>query len=405
MSTTQKNDSGCFSCILRRLLCQGSHQTYPSDQIAEPAEVEFNEPKKELKPETEILTQGAPGIVARLMGLDSLPEASCVPKGKAPDAVTRSKSVNFMDYLLQFDLAQAPQHRRVRTSVSFREVPTFLHQQNPELLALYLDEVDENKKRESKVRKSAKEFGELKQKKEERSKNSKERLAMKKEKQSNRKKLSKFIDEPRRVSVKRHSNISTSKKYGESGTTVKEKSSVKRMHQSEVLAKPKVSKSKTQQSVEAVEAAECSSENPSPISVLDVNDFSIYEDYPSSAEDPRCLDLNFERKSSVKTMYSDYPSANSKRILSNDDLRLRVVNKRDNESMDNQITDYYKKMVAKLCRITEESIMQSNWMPKKELNFEDFEEICMQFGQHILDTLLQQVVDEFAGFNTENIAL
>ncbi|XP_044492991.1 uncharacterized protein LOC123216585 isoform X2 [Mangifera indica] len=392
MSTTTKNDSGCFSCILRRLFCQGSQQTYPSDQVAEPEEAEFNkQPKKASKPEAQILTQGAPGIVARLMGLDSLPEASWDRKENALDSVTRSKSVNFMDYLLQLDLAQAHQHRRVRTSVSFREVPTLLHKQNPELHALYLDEVHEKKKRESKVRKTDEDFGELKQKKEETCENKKERMAMKKkEKQSNSKKISKFIDEPRRVSVKRNCN---SKTYGESGASVKKKNSVKRMNQSEVLAKSKVSKSKNRQSVEA---AECSSENSSPISVLDVNEFAIYDDY--SLSDPRCVDLNFKRRSSSKTMYSDCLSANSKLI---DDLKLRVVKKKDYESINYQITEYYKEMVAGLCHITEESIMQSNWMLKSE----EFEEICMQIGQHILDSLLQQVVDELVGFNTAIFAL
>ncbi|XP_044474111.1 uncharacterized protein LOC123202312 [Mangifera indica] len=390
MSTTPKKDSGCFSCILRRILCHGSPQAYPSDQIAGPQEVEFNEPKKEFRPQA----QGAPGVVARLMGLDSLPEASCVFKGRAPDSVTRSKSVNFMDYLLQLDLAQAHQHRKVRASVSFREVPTLLHQQNPELFTLYLDEVDEKKKRESKVRKSGEKFGELKQKKEEKSKKNKERLGMnKKEKESKSKKFSKFINEPRRISAKNHSNNSNSKKYGESGATVKKKLSVKRMNQiDDVLAKPRLTKSKDKQSVEAKMAAEFSSENSSPISVLDINEFSIY-DYHRSSEDPRCKDLHFERKSSVKSICTP---ANSKRILRNDDPKLRVVKKKENEWLDDQMTDYYKEMVAKLCLITDECIIQCNWVPEKELNFE---EICMQIGEHILDTSIKQAVDELEGFN------
>lgn len=111
------------------------------------------------------------------------------------------------------------------------------------------------------------------------------------------------------------------------------------------------------------------------------------------AEDPRCKDLHFERKSSVKSICTP---ANSKRILRNDDPKLRVVKKKENEWMDDQMTNYYKEMVAKLCLITDECIIQCNWVPEKELSFE---EICMQIGEHILDTLIKQAVDELEGFN------
>lgn len=64
------------------------------------------------------------------MGLDSLPNTSRVSfRVKPPDSVTRSKSVNFIDYLLQFDPSyhqeQERIHRRMRTS-SFREVPAVM---------------------------------------------------------------------------------------------------------------------------------------------------------------------------------------------------------------------------------------------------------------------------------------
>ncbi|KAK3212316.1 hypothetical protein Dsin_017022 [Dipteronia sinensis] len=103
------------------------------------------------------------------MGLDSLPKPNWVPTGKSPDSLTLSRSVNFMDYLLKFDLSQAShQHRRVTTSVSFHEVPTSkLHQQkNDNLFVMCLDGVNEKiNQMGSKVKKSGVEIGDLKQKK------------------------------------------------------------------------------------------------------------------------------------------------------------------------------------------------------------------------------------------------
>ncbi|KAJ4704425.1 ALC-interacting protein [Melia azedarach] len=408
MSNPKKADSGCFAGVLRRLLCQGSLQTHPSDQMTEISKPEVNEQKEEPKTEAKTQPPGppriAPGVVARLMGLESLPEANWVPKGKTPDQVTRSRSVNFMDYLLEFNAAQAQQHRRVRTSVSFREVPTPLHQQDHDLYVLYLDELEEKRKMGLKVRKSAVDFRELKQKKEEKSKNKKEnmreRLAMKKkDNEGNKKKVSKFIDEPRRASVKQSSmnNRKGAKDLGvlmpgkkssnqENGVILKKKCPVKLMHQKEVAAKGKVSKkSQNQQVIEEVKQAEaeCSLENSSPVSVLDVNDFSIYENSPLS--EWRTMDLNSRWKSSLKIVNFDYPSPHFKQISSNND----------------QCIDYYVELVGKLSKFTEEAIVQSSWVPEKELNFEDLEEMCTEFGQHILEVLLQQVIDELVGFNME----
>ncbi|KAK2656576.1 hypothetical protein Ddye_009628 [Dipteronia dyeriana] len=402
MSGTQNAESGCFSSILRRILCQGSLQTHPSDQIPEIIDrAEYVEPKKkEPVIQAKIQTLGSPGVVAKLMGLDSLPEPNWVPTGKSPDSVTRSRSVNFMDYLLKFDLSQAAhQHRRVRTSVSFREVPTSkLHQQNNDnLFVMYLDGVNEKKNHMgSKGKKSGVEIGDLKQKKN-KIKNTTERLVVKKEisPEKRSKRVSKFIDEPRRVSVKKHSKINR-----ESGANSKKRSPVKPIiHQTQVLCR----RTKATEKIKELEAADCSSENSSPVSVLDVSDFSIYDDDTTFSEkDSRYIDLNSKWKSSTNVMDSDYPSTC---ILSNNDnIEPSLMKKKDYKSMDSENTDYYLELVTKLCRFTEEAIMQSNWVPKKVLNFEDSEEICMEIGEQILATLLQQVVEELGGFNVENSA-
>ncbi|XP_028761131.1 uncharacterized protein LOC114719768, partial [Neltuma alba] len=113
--------SGCFSRFFRLLLCAHSTNAppiHPSDHLPPPQTLPSLPDKSSPVPPT-------PGLVARLMGLDSLPNNPRVSIRVAPDSVPRSKSVNFIDYLLRFDPAHQEQegsHRRVRTS-SFREVP------------------------------------------------------------------------------------------------------------------------------------------------------------------------------------------------------------------------------------------------------------------------------------------
>ncbi|KAH9672995.1 ALC-interacting protein 1 [Citrus sinensis] len=411
----QSADSGCFKGLLRRLLCRGSLQTHPSDQIIpEPKEPdEFNEQK----PEAKIEASGAPGLVARLMGLDSLPEAKSVPKGRAPESVTRSRSVNFMEYLLELHVAQAHQHRRVRTSVSFREVPTMSRQQNQDSFVLYLGKEDE-RNMGLKVRKgkASVDSGGMKKKKEEKIK------SKKKENEGTSKKVSKFIDEPRRVSVKRSAKIKNCKgakdfgvvlpakncgnKEPEAALKTRKKGPVMPMHQKEVPTRGKISnKSKHQLVIEEVKPAECSSENSSPVSVLDVSDFSIFDDTQLSDE-KRCMELNSKSLHSLMTANCDYPSSCSARTLSYHDLdQLRVIKKKENESMDNQMVDYYAELATKIHKVTEEAILQSNWVPEKVLNFEDLEELCMELGQHILAILLQQMIAELVGSNTDVCAL
>ena len=164
------------------------------------AVVELKNPCKESHSDS-VEVGGGPGIVARLMGLDSLPESNWVP-----NSITRSMSLNFMDYFPEIDGANGGHHRRVRTSVSFREVPASLDRQNHDCLVLFLENVDEaGEMGREMMRKSETGFGELKQKKTERRNksrdNSKDKvLVKKKEGEENKKRECKGKIEPKRVS-------------------------------------------------------------------------------------------------------------------------------------------------------------------------------------------------------------
>ncbi|GAV87280.1 VARLMGL domain-containing protein [Cephalotus follicularis] len=415
MASNRSASSGCFSGIVRRLLCNGSPQTHPSDHIAEPNITKYDRSKKEIikteaKVEAPDSTNATPGVVARLMGLDSLPVANWVPRPSLADSVTRSRSVNFIEYLLQSDLTQG--HRRVRTSVSFREVPTSLNQQNCDPFVAYFENEDDTMGMKLKLRKSEMGLGELKQKRPDRTNNkdkNREIVVSKKETQGKKKKISKFKDEPRRVLHKHNSKVSkcnvakvssfvtprkvdVNRKYG---ATSKAKSRVlKPLNKKEVSLEVKSSVRKSKPENMPLEPTECSTENSSPVSVLDVNDFDIYDATPLS-EDTKYT----ETKSSTKpTKFDDNPTPHFNGIFKSEDrVEIIAINKKDKESVDNAETQYYKELVAKLHRLTEEDIKQTN--AKQEFKFDDFEAICFEFGQQILDIMLEQVVDELVEFH------
>ncbi|OAY41510.1 hypothetical protein MANES_09G107700v8 [Manihot esculenta] len=394
--------SGCFSGIARLLLCKGSLQTHPADQIASPNTAEFdlvstyqkNEVSVKLGSETATAAAAAPGVVAKLMGLDSLPDTNWVPKGRTPDSVTRSRSVNFMDYLLEFDLAQA-KHRRVRTSVSFREVPTLLNQQNQhDFFVLYLDNMEKTKKPGSKLRKS--EVGldeEIKQQKKEDQKGKNKVInnipareaGMKKNEKNQRKNLniSNLKDEPRKISKNKQSFrlgsckgaqekslgfVSPRKKDGIS----KAKSPVKPMNQKEVLVESKfMKKIKNQHAIKDAQS-DCSSEDSSPVSVLDLDEFSFHDlAYLSDYTSPQ------------KPNYA-FPQA-SRSWSPGDDAK------------------YYTEVVRKLNRLTEEDIEESHWLGKNFFKLASFEEICIEFTGQILELLVKQVAEELVGLHMENV--
>lgn len=58
--------------------------------------------------------------------------------------------------------------------------------------------------------------------------------------------------------------------------------------------------------------------------------------------------------------------------------------------------DYYAKILVHVFRLTEEETRVSNWplIAREVFEFGDFEEICVKFGEEILQLLLSQIVDE-----------
>ncbi|WVZ16802.1 hypothetical protein V8G54_009784 [Vigna mungo] len=294
MAKAEKPKSGCFPGLLRVLLCAGnatSPPVHPSDHFTESDDSE----KAHSSKETVVVNDGStPGVVARLMGLDSLPNSKWAMKGGSPDSVPRSRSVNFVDYLLEFDASHGI-HRRVKTSSSFREVPALVQNQkgNNNLFVLCMD----GDKDEEEVRKLETGLGEVRKVKRQGSKN-KESVSVKKERNVGKnRKISKLKNEPRRDPSSKHASkgrnlegkdlssvssgfskcSSCSNSQNGAGSRSRSNTYLPNKHKKGLVETKDKRNMRNQKLLLKVES-ECSLENRSPVSVADSNDYPfLYE--------------------------------------------------------------------------------------------------------------------------------
>jgi len=295
MAKPEKPKFGCFPALLRVLLCAGnatSPPVHPSDHFTES---EQSENAHYSTKETMLVNDGStPGVVARLMGLDSLPNPKWGVKGGTPDSVPRSRSVNFVDYLLEFDASHAI-HRRVKTSASFREVPSLVQNQNgsSHLFVLCMDGDKEQEVRHE-LRKLETGLGEVRKGKRQGSKN-KESVSVKKERNVGKnRKISKLKNEPRRVPSSKNASkgrnhegkdlssvssgsskcSSCGNRQNDAGSRSRSNSYLPNKHKKGLVETKDKKNMRNQKLVLKVES-ECSMENHSAVSVVDSNDYPL----------------------------------------------------------------------------------------------------------------------------------
>ena len=306
MAKPQNTKPGCFSfsSFLRVFLCAGNGTTPPVHpyHITESEESEnahFTKEKMVVNDNDDIAC--APGVVARLMGLDSLPNPKWVVKCGTPDSVPRSRSVNFVDYLLEFDASHVNSHRRVKTSASFREVPSLVQNQkgngygNGNNLFVFCMDADNNMREEQEGRNEMREVEKLRQRKRQKESVSVS-VSVKNERNQGKKnkKISKLKNEPRRVpssskngsrgrnhhgEVRDFSSVSSnpskcssscSSRHNGASSRTRFNTSLPNKHKKGVV-EPNI-RNRNQQSV-LKEESECSLENHSPVSVVESNDY------------------------------------------------------------------------------------------------------------------------------------
>lgn len=159
-------NAGCLISIFRKILCSRGVPTQSSDQTRElRASNSMGSGKaQDLNAEAGAASTTTPGIVARLMGLESI-ASSEMPCSSKPGSLSRSRSMNSMDQDCLGDCnGMQGLQKKVKSTLSFREVPTFLLIENEKFLVFSFENGGESRAFKSTGRKNEIGCPELKQK-------------------------------------------------------------------------------------------------------------------------------------------------------------------------------------------------------------------------------------------------
>lgn len=150
--------ASCFSGVFRRLLCKNL-STSQAPRLSASFDVVPMEERKEKKVKEEVEALTSPNIVARLMGLESMPEFDWM--SRLPDTVNPSRG------LIGSDPVHEKSQRKLKTSSSLREsTPTYLLRENDEFLLLSFEchNLKERKSDKERRRKNKENFNQKKMK-------------------------------------------------------------------------------------------------------------------------------------------------------------------------------------------------------------------------------------------------
>ncbi|XP_068337138.1 uncharacterized protein [Pyrus communis] len=351
MCSSKSATTGCISGILRRILCKGSFPTYPSDHILgeEENSVESGSRDQDFNSKDKTEISASPSIVARLMGLDSIPDRNLVSSQSTQNSISRSKSMTSVD---RFD-----KRRGMKSTRSFREMPTFLELENEEFFILSFENERKSKETESKGRKCEK-------RRSQKTENRRERKA------ENKKQL-------QEGQSRRALNDLNGKEMLKSRSTSCEDS------KSTSIAAKTIEKKKTICDVLKYVESEFSSEDLSPVSVLDGGQFLVDTEIPSS-EDSSLVNENG-------------PSGDARRKKT-----------REGKCLGSKKKEFHRAkhigMWSEICRLTEAELIGSNWILQNKgmWSFEGTSAgIGADFESQILGQLLDEIVDQFADFAME----
>ncbi|CAN6556450.1 unnamed protein product [Malus baccata var. baccata] len=353
MCSSKSATAGCISGILRRILCKGSFPTYPSDHIlGEENSVASSSRDQDFNSKDKTEISASPSIVARLMGLDSIPDRNLVSSQSTQNSISRSKSMNSVD---RFD-----KRRGMKSTRSFREMPTFLEPENEEFFILSFESERKSKETKSKGRKCEK-------RQSQQTENRRERKAEKKKQLQGQ--------------SRRALNDLNGKEMLKSRSTSGEDS------KSTSIATKTIEKKKTICDVLKNVESEFSSEDLSPVSVLDCGQFLVDTEIPSSEED----------SSLANSCKENGPSGDARRKKTIEGKCLGSKKKEFHRAK-------HIGMWSEICRLTEAELVGSNWILQNKgmWSFEGISAgIGADFESQILGQLLDEIVDQFADFAME----
>ncbi|KAL3518054.1 hypothetical protein ACH5RR_020643 [Cinchona calisaya] len=422
---SKSTPAGCIAGVFRRLLCISTLPTHPSDCVSleldklqqsiapTKADERVEQSIAPTKADERVEPSATPSIVARLMGLESLPQIDFSAMEKSPNSIARSHSMNSVDLMKELVKIQGRQHLRVK---SFRETaPTFLELEDEDFFVLNFENADESRKSETGSKK-------MQQRRIKNSGNTRRESVYEKNKE-NQDPINVVLDgkvecsmNSRKASqsdtcdgkLRDSSNIfvSPTKNACQNSVEVKEvvklaKKTKNHKPESEFMGRRGRMKKRKDDCLPVKKNEtdpQSDSENSSPNSVLDIMKFPGDPEVTSSEEFAR-----LSNSKSRRTLTEELE--NYKSLIGNASCKSRnssgckcaelSKNGHGRDSNNNNNVE----MWGEICKIAERDTIQSNWilLNKEIQKFEDYKEIGGEFEIQIFEELMGELVDQLVG--------
>ncbi|KAE9594172.1 hypothetical protein Lal_00017045 [Lupinus albus] len=412
-SSNNGTQGGCFNAILRRILCSGGLQTHPSDQIREfqcsnsvmcGKDQSFKAKQNAVvAAAVEVATATPPGIVARLMGLETMVESK-------PGSLSRSKSMNYVDYLGECNRMESF-HKRVKSTVSFREMPTFSLLENENFLVLSFEKESENKEFKSNGRKGKMGFADLKQKK-----SGKERSELKENKRekvygenilNEKEKLGKRMHGMQCRDVESYGKFQEItniwphfKDFSEKNYFASEAEKLSKINNhKEVMVSERLKrrrrKKKKNSFTEKMREIEYKSEDSSPVSVLQFEHKACETEVDSlvfGLSPRRKLSPSVENEQHFLSRSDDNVMIEETKVKELENMKFEGSKKKEKHSKE------YIDIWGEVCRVAEDEYAETNqiqaWMNKEG----EFGSVSADCELQIFDDLLNELIDQLVGY-------
>ncbi|XP_074264612.1 uncharacterized protein LOC141587090 [Silene latifolia] len=414
VNTSKKNPPhfGCFSNIFEKFICKSNLPTHPclSDEIPEKiiqtkSDAANNKIDTEVVVRSQVQTQASPGIVARLMGLETMPDCENTRKSTSShETLFRSKSLSSLHFLPDFDPARAAFHRRARTSsASF-------HEQGPTLL-VKIDEISEiaDGVKKTELFKSGRD--EFKQKKPEKRENvvnlkgnecrkSRKNIVGKNKpnNQERYQKSNKFISNRLKAST---NVVSNERNYSRGKCGIQRNKSLNKDQNMKVVSN--ISRKKKVDHKKGMDVdVQSDVSTRSPVSVLDHH---LEFDSPST-DDANVILISSpsRRKSARKIKLLDEPTPQYMNLKSNkNDDNSPDKRAREQKSVKNdaELAEYFMGLSGQVCELADAQLskdMTSDIRRYELFKAQLLDDLCLDLGQEIVGYLLNELTDELTSF-------
>ncbi|KAJ8446192.1 hypothetical protein Cgig2_015963 [Carnegiea gigantea] len=389
--TSKGSNLGCLSGFLSRILCSKTLPTHPSDPI------ETDKKQGFLKIVDDDST--TPNVVARLMGLDLMPEFTSRITQQGSDSIKQNKLVNSGD--LREETGEI--HRRAKTSFSFKETPEFFELEDDDFFVpSKVEKTTTTTKKKTGVKFGNSEVGVRGHKQRGR----REKCVRKQSRNGDERSKNRVFSIEDRLSLKisaqnsqkMDKNISV-RNQGYHLSPLKEESDG-----------IKARKKKKKDSCLDESKEECDSENLSPVSVLDHSEFISDHEAATSEEDVklregshprRDLDLDLVRRDFACDQIQSHESSMwEERERGGSRERVGMVGLNRTEWRKHEILSRVHRLAE--AEITASPTDNSKWKYRGMLRTTELEDASTEFGHLIFDHLLSELVHQLLGLQCQD---